>query len=127
MQFRPWVGKISGGGHDNPLQASCLENPMDRGAWQTAAHGVAQSPARRKRGRKRLSMRKRSGAAVLTSVILKPWAVTYLLCAASVFGCKMKTVTVPSVQDRCKLGELIPVTYLVLARSKPAVNVSWCY
>ena len=27
-------GKIPGGGHGNPLQCSCLENPMDRGAWQ---------------------------------------------------------------------------------------------
>ena len=39
----PWVGKIPGGGHGNPLQSSYLENPMDRGAWQAAVHGVAQS------------------------------------------------------------------------------------
>ena len=32
-----------GGGHGNPLQHSCLENSMDKGAWQTAAHGVAKS------------------------------------------------------------------------------------
>ena len=31
------------GGHDNPLQYSCLENPMDRGAWQATVHRVAQS------------------------------------------------------------------------------------
>ena len=31
--FDPWDGKIPGGGHGNPLQCSCLENPMDRGAW----------------------------------------------------------------------------------------------
>ena len=31
------------GGHGNPLQDSCLENPMDRGAWQAAVHRVAQS------------------------------------------------------------------------------------
>ena len=30
-------------GHSNPLQYSCLENPMDRGAWQAAVHGVAKS------------------------------------------------------------------------------------
>ena len=30
-----------GGGHGNPLQYSCLENPMDRGAWQATVHGVA--------------------------------------------------------------------------------------
>ena len=31
------------GGQDIPLQYSCLENPMDRGAWQAAIHGVAKS------------------------------------------------------------------------------------
>ena len=29
----PGPGKSPGGGHGNPLQCSCLENPMDRGAW----------------------------------------------------------------------------------------------
>ena len=29
--------------HGNPLQYSCLENPMDRGNWQTTVHGVAKS------------------------------------------------------------------------------------
>ena len=32
-----------GGGNGNPLQYSYLENPMDRGAWQAAVHGVAKS------------------------------------------------------------------------------------
>ena len=32
-----------GGGHGNPLQYSCLENPMDRGAWQATVHGVPKS------------------------------------------------------------------------------------
>ena len=31
-----------GGGHGNPLQYSCLENSMDRGAWQATVHGVAK-------------------------------------------------------------------------------------
>ena len=30
-------------GHGNPLQSSCLENPMDRGAWRATVHGVAKS------------------------------------------------------------------------------------
>ena len=34
-----------GGGHGNPLQYSCLENAMDRGAWQATVHGVAESDA----------------------------------------------------------------------------------
>ena len=37
-------GRTPGGGQGSPLQYSCLENPMDRGAWQTAVHGVAKSP-----------------------------------------------------------------------------------
>ena len=36
-------GRSPGGGHGNPLQYSCLENPMDRGAWQATVHGVAKS------------------------------------------------------------------------------------
>ena len=39
----PGLGKSHGEGNGNPLQYSCLENPMDRGAWQTIAHGVAKS------------------------------------------------------------------------------------
>ena len=38
-----------GGGNGNPLQCSCLENPMDRGAWWAAVYGVAQSRTRLKR------------------------------------------------------------------------------
>ena len=39
----PGLGRSPGGGHDNPLWYSCLENPMDRGAWRVTVHGVAQS------------------------------------------------------------------------------------
>ena len=35
-------GRSPGGGHGNPLQYSCLENPMDRGAWWSTVHGVAE-------------------------------------------------------------------------------------
>ena len=34
---------ISPGGHSNPLQYSCLENPMDRGAWRVIVHRYAES------------------------------------------------------------------------------------
>ena len=36
-------GRLSGGGNGNPLQYTCLENPMDRRAWQTKVHRVAKS------------------------------------------------------------------------------------
>ena len=39
----PGSGKSPGGGHDNPLQDSCLENPMDRGAWWATALGVTEN------------------------------------------------------------------------------------
>ena len=38
----PGLGKSPGGGHGNPLQYSCLENPVDRGAWQAVAHRVTE-------------------------------------------------------------------------------------
>jgi len=43
------LGRSPGGGHGNPLQYSCLENPMDRGAWRAIVHGVTQSQMRLKR------------------------------------------------------------------------------
>ena len=39
----PGLGRSPGGGHGNPLQYPCLENFMDRGAWQATVHGVAKS------------------------------------------------------------------------------------
>ena len=39
----PGSGRSSGEGNGNPLQYSCLENSMGRGAWQAAVHGVAKS------------------------------------------------------------------------------------
>ena len=39
----PGWGRFPGGGHSNPLQYSCLENPTDRGAWRATVHGVAES------------------------------------------------------------------------------------
>ena len=42
----PESGRSTGGGHGNSLQYSCLENPMDRGAWWAAIHGVAKSGTR---------------------------------------------------------------------------------
>ena len=38
----PGSERSPGGGPGNPLQCSCLENPMDRGAWQATVHGVTK-------------------------------------------------------------------------------------
>ena len=39
----PGLGRSPGGGNGNPLQYSCLENPMDRGAWRATVHVAAKS------------------------------------------------------------------------------------
>ena len=39
----PGSERSPGGGHGDPLQYSCLENPMDRGSWWVTVHGVAES------------------------------------------------------------------------------------
>ena len=38
----PGLGRCPGGGHGNPLQYSCLENPIDRGAWRATVPGVTK-------------------------------------------------------------------------------------
>ena len=42
-RFNPWVGRSPGEWNGNTLQYSCLENPLDRGAWQVTVHGVTLS------------------------------------------------------------------------------------
>ena len=44
----PGSGRSPGEGHGNPLQYSCLENPMDRGAWWAIVHRSAKSQTRLK-------------------------------------------------------------------------------
>ena len=45
----PGSARCPGVGNNNPLQYSCLENPMDRGAWWATVHGVAKSQTQLKR------------------------------------------------------------------------------
>ena len=49
VKVRSLSRDLPGGGNGNPLQYSCLENPLDRGAWQATVHRVAQSQTRLKR------------------------------------------------------------------------------
>ena len=46
LDLLTWFIMLLGEGNGNPLQFSCLENPMDRGAWWAAVHGVAKSRIR---------------------------------------------------------------------------------
>ena len=41
--LNPGCGRSPGGGHGDPLQYSCLNNPMDRGTWQATVHGVTRA------------------------------------------------------------------------------------
>ena len=43
VRWIPGLGRSFGGGHSNPLQYSCLENPMDRGACRATVHGVPKN------------------------------------------------------------------------------------
>ena len=43
MDLIPGSGRSPGGRNGNPLQYSCLESPMDRGAWQVTVHGITES------------------------------------------------------------------------------------
>ena len=49
LGLTPGLGRSPGGGHGNPLQYSCLENPMDSGAWKAAVPGITESQTRLKR------------------------------------------------------------------------------
>ena len=49
MDSIPGLGRSPGGGHSNPLQYSCLENPRDRRAWRATVYSVAKSRTRLKR------------------------------------------------------------------------------
>ena len=46
MSLVPTLGRSPGGGNGNLFQDSCLENSMDRGAWQAIVHGIVKSQAR---------------------------------------------------------------------------------
>ena len=61
----PGSGKYPGGSYGNPLQCSCLENPMDRGAWQATVHRVTKSWTRLK------TFSRKNNKRLLVEVILK--------------------------------------------------------
>ena len=70
----PGSGRSPGGGHGNPLQYSCLENAMNRGAWRASVHRVAKNRTQLKRLRMQhalgLKESKLDGAEVIQSLLL---------------------------------------------------------
>ena len=77
----PGLGRSLRGGHVNPLQCSCLENPTDRGAWWATVHGVAKSRI----GLKRLAAVAAAGRAPRAGLVAGPgedgWAGSRQCCA----------------------------------------------
>ena len=69
----PVWGRSPGGGNGNPLQYSCLENLMDRGAWQATVHGVAYSQTQYDPGKTTLPASLSGGA--LLDMLDEFWAV----------------------------------------------------
>ena len=67
------MGRSPGGGHGNPLQHSCLENPRDGGAWWAAVYGVAQGRTRLKQLSTHSSVGKESACSAETLVQFLGW------------------------------------------------------
>ena len=67
----PRSGRSPGEGHCHPLQYSCLENPMDRGAWWATVHGIAKSWTQQKR----LSMHARTKTSLSLECVCKMMSV----------------------------------------------------
>ena len=85
----PGLGRSPGGGHGNPLQYSCLENPMHRGAWQAVVCSVAQSLIR-------LKQRARTCANIHVWVFVWTQIVLFFLAALGLrcFLCRLSPVAV---------------------------------
>ena len=72
----PGSGRSPGEGNGNPLQYSCLENPVDRGAWWAVVHGVAESWTRLER----LALSLFRGIQLIISVVVKVIIVVCCCC-----------------------------------------------
>ena len=78
------LGRSPGEGNGNPLQYSCLENPMDRGAWRATVHSVTQSQTRLKWFSTHTcifnEVQRYSGKILLTLVSSPPWSASQPKC-----------------------------------------------
>ena len=73
----PGLGRSSGGGNGNPLQYSCLENSMDKGAWQATVHRVTKSQTWLKRLSKHAYMMHSDILCFIYSIILYSFLLKY--------------------------------------------------
>ena len=86
-QVQSWVRKIPGEGNGNPLQYSCLGNPMDRGAWLATVHLVT----------KELDMTERLSVSKIV-VFLAAWV---LVPTGEIFRCRAWTLAVACRLSSC--------------------------
>ena len=95
----PESGRSPGEGNSNPLQYSCLGNPMDRGAWRAAVHGVATEPDMPKQ-----EQQQREPQAVLSAGHAP-------LAEAACIQCVMRVeAQLPCINQAGHLGRLVPVS-----------------
>ena len=73
----PELGRAPGEGNGNPLQYSCLENPIDRGAWQTTVHEVTKV-------RHNLATKQQHSIRLVSSLVLDQSVYTNFLPAGSI-------------------------------------------
>ena len=73
----PGLGRSPEGCHGNPLQHSCLENPMDRGAWQAAVQRVTESDT--EESLKRLSLARHTNPLSFPALLPRPANKTHVL------------------------------------------------
>ena len=85
----PGSGRSPGGGHGNPVQYSCLENPMDRGAWWATVHSVAKSWTRLKQLR--------------TEIKVCSLSLTLIECICQTYGSGCAEATVGGVRSLGKI------------------------
>ena len=113
----PGLGRPPEGGYGSPLQYSCLENPMDRGAWRATVHRVAKSQTRLKR----LSMHARTYICIIKSVAVYLKLTQYNSLVAQMVNClpAMRETWVRSMgqEDSPGEGKGNPLQYSCLENS----------
>ena len=115
LRLDSWVGKIPWRKNGNPLQYSCLGNPMDRGAWRAAVLGVAKSQTG-------LSESATTGCSAVTGSSpslsgFRQWRVIFLLTFKPMVDCS-ETVPHHCFHDRTLVTECPPPGMSLIAAAK---------
>ena len=118
FQFQSFVLEHSGEDNGTPLQDSCLENPMDGGAWQAAVHGVVKSWTRLKRHSSSSSLEHS------LTTMLRIWLFCnqILLIALSSIGAQFPWVQFHFSLDCCSLG--ISLIIFIFTTEIPVLTTS---